>query len=93
MDAQNLITAEIELAHYKYTTGPEQIGFFDQLQKRLTQIPGIQSVALSDTVPPSGSMQVTIYSNIEIAGWPRAQQGTGGMVGIREVSPDYFSTL
>ncbi|MGH9734816.1 MAG: ADOP family duplicated permease [Candidatus Acidiferrales bacterium] len=93
MDAQNLITAEIELAHYKYTTGPEQIGFFDQLQKRLTQIPGIQSVALSDTIPPSGAEGQTIYAGIEVAGRARTPQGTGGMVGIREVSPDYFSTL
>lgn len=93
MDAQNLVTAEIELAHYKYTTGPEQIGFFDQLQKRLKQIPGIQSVALSDTIPPAGAEGDTIYADIEVAGRPRTPQGTGGMVGIREVSPDYFATL
>ena len=38
-------------------------------------------------------MQAASYSNIEIDGRPRTPQGTGGIVGIRQVSLEYFSTL
>ena len=93
MDAQNIVTAEITLGQYRYRQEPQQRAFFEQLQTRLKEIPGISSVALSDSVPPAGGMSVAIYSNIEIAGRPRTPQGTGGMVGFRQVSPEYFSTL
>jgi putative ABC transport system permease protein len=93
MDAQNLVTAEIILGPYKYPHEVQQRAFFEQLQTRLKQIPGINSLALSNSVPPSGEMPATAYSNIEIAGRPRTPQGTGGMVAFREVTPDYFSTL
>jgi len=93
MDAQNIVTAEITLGQYRYRQESQQREFFEQLQTRLKEIPGISSVALSDSVPPAGGMGNTIYSNIEIDGRPRSPQGTGGMVGIRQVSPAYFSTL
>ncbi len=93
MDAQNIVTAEITLGEYRYPQDAQQRAFFEQLQTRLRKIPGISSVALSDSIPPAGVMGVTIYSNIEIAGRPRTPQGTGGMVGIRQVTPTYFSTL
>jgi predicted permease len=81
------------LDHYKYPEEMQQNAFFEQLQTRLEKIPGINSLALSDTLPPSGSMEAVSYSNIEIAGRPRAPQGTGGMVGYRQVTPGYLSTL
>ena len=93
MDADNVVTAEITLAPYRYAQDAQRLAFFEELQKRLKQIPGIRSLALGDTIPPSGGMQATVYSTIEIAGRPRAPQGTGGMIGFREVSPGYFSTL
>jgi len=91
MDAQNLVTAEIRLGPYKYPQEVQQRAFFEQLQTRLKQIPGINSLALSDSVPPSYGM-MTIDSNIEIPGRSRTPQGTG-VVAFREVTPDYFSTL
>jgi hypothetical protein len=93
VDAQDVVTAEITLPPYRYPQDSQRIAFFDQLQTQLKKIPGVSSVALSDSLPPSGSMPETIYSNIEIAGRPRTLQGTGGMVGFHQVTPAYFSTL
>jgi putative ABC transport system permease protein len=92
MDEQNLVTAEIVLGPYKYPQEVLQRAFFEQLQTRLKQIPGINSLALADSVPPSDEIELA-YSNIEIAGRPRTPQGTGETVGFREVTPGYFSTL
>jgi putative ABC transport system permease protein len=93
MDAQNLVTADIALARYRYPEAARQKAFFDELETRIKQLPGITWLALTDSLPPSGGMEATIYSNIEVAGRPRTPQGTGGMVGWRAVTPGYFSAL
>jgi predicted permease len=53
----------------------------------------VETVTLSDTLPPSGGMQATFYASIEVPGRPRVEQGTGGMVGWRMVTPNYFPAL
>jgi putative ABC transport system permease protein len=63
------------------------------LDARLSRIPGVGVVALSDTLPPSGGMQATFYASIEVPGRPRPAEGTGGMVGWRMVTPNYFPAL
>jgi putative ABC transport system permease protein len=93
MDAHSVVTAQIALAQYRYPDSQRQVAFFDELGARLSQMPGVTSMGISDTLPPSGGSQATIYSQIEIAGRPRAAEGTGGMVGWRSVTAGYFSAL
>jgi len=56
-------------------------------------IPGVEFVALSNSLPPSGSMQATFFATIDVPGRPRPAEGTGGMVGFRMVTPNYFRAL
>jgi putative ABC transport system permease protein len=93
MDVQNVVTAEITLAQYRYPQKPQQEAFFEQLQTRLKRIPGLTSLALSDSLPPLDRGNATIYSNIEVAGHLRGAHGTGGMVGYGWVTPEYFTAL
>jgi putative ABC transport system permease protein len=93
LDAQNVVTGQITLAQYRYPQRAQQHAFFDQLLSRLQQVPGVSTVAISDSLPPFGGEEATIYSNIEIPGRPRPARGTGGMVGWRAVTPGYFSAL
>jgi putative ABC transport system permease protein len=93
LEAQNVLTETISLGAYRYPIPPQQIEFFDELLARLHRLPGATAIALSDTIPPSGAMRSTIYSAIEVTGRPRPSEGTGGMVGWRAVTPDYFSAL
>jgi putative ABC transport system permease protein len=93
MDAQNIVTAEITLAPYRYSNEARQWTFFEQLQSQLKGIPGINSLAIADSLPPAGRMEAISYSDIGVSGRPRTPQGTGGMVGFREVTPGYFSAL
>ena len=93
MEAENVVIGKIDLAEYRYPDVQKQVAFFNELEARLQQIPGVTSLALSDTLPPSGGMQATIYSRIEIPGRERLAEGTGGMVGWRSVTPKYFSVL
>jgi predicted permease len=93
MDAQRAVTAQIALAEYRYPDSRRQMAFFDELETRLRQMPGITALGISDTLPPYGGSQARIYSRMEVPGRPRAAEGTGGMVGFRVVTPGYFSAL
>jgi putative ABC transport system permease protein len=93
MHTDSIITAEINLAEYRYPQPAQQFAFFRDLQSRLARLPGVSSLALSDTLPPSGGMQATFLSAIEIAGRTGFTAGTGGMIGYRYVTPSYFSVL
>jgi putative ABC transport system permease protein len=93
LETQNVLTETISLGAYRYPAAPQQIEFFDELLARLHRLPGVASIALSDSLPPSGAMRSTIYSALEVTGRPRPTEGTGGMVGWRAVTPDYFAAL
>jgi putative ABC transport system permease protein len=93
MDAKSVITAGIDLADYRYPDSPKQLAFFNQLETRLKQMPGVTSLALSDTLPPSGGMEATFLSSLEIPGHAKFTAGTGGMIGYRHVTPAYFPAL
>jgi len=93
MDTKSVITAGIDLAEYRYPDSEKQLAFFDQLETRLKQMPGVTALALSDTLPPSGGMQATFLSSLEIPGHTKFSAGTGGMIGYRYVTPGYFPAL
>jgi putative ABC transport system permease protein len=93
MDASGVITATIALNPRLYSDMSRREIFFAEIEQRLRQLPGVSAFAMSDTLPPSGPEEASIYANIEVPGRPHTPQGTGGMVGYRTVTPGYFSTL
>jgi len=93
MDTKSVITAGIDLVEYRYPDSAKQFAFFNQLEVRLKQMPGVTAMALSDTLPPSGGSQATFLSSIEIPGHAKFSAGTGGMIGYRYTTPGYFPAL
>lgn len=93
LEARHVVTAQISLAAHRYPDTSKQLAFFRDVETRLERIPGVTYLALSDTLPPSGGMQATFYASIEVPGRVRPAQGTGGMVGWRMVTPNYFPAL
>jgi putative ABC transport system permease protein len=90
---REVITAQIPLPEHRYRDTARQLAFLQDVEGRLNRVPGVALLALSDTLPPSGSSQATFFASLEISGRPRAAQGTGGMVGWRMVTPNYFPAL
>src|ERR1700731_1141681 len=80
MDTTSILTAQINLADYRYPQQPQQLEFFRDVASRLTRLPGVSAMALSDSLPPSGGMQATFLSSIEVPGQPHFSEGTGGMI-------------
>jgi putative ABC transport system permease protein len=93
METENVLTEQISLGNQNYKQAAQQFAFFTDLEALLRRFPGITSVALSDSIPPAGQMRSTILAAVEIAGRPALAEGTGGPVGWRAVTPDYFSAL
>src|SRR5579885_562323 len=88
----HLIAISSHLSRARYGTPARRAAFEDQMQAKLKALPGIQNVALSDSMPPAGSMLGRPLSTIRIAGRPPLT-GATGMVALRYITPEYFRTL
>jgi len=88
---EHVITASFTMPRRRYQHAEVRAGFFDEIEERLKRIPGGGFFALSDSIPPRGSMGRP-YSNLRIAGH-RPVASDGGMVEFRWVSPEYFPAL
>jgi putative ABC transport system permease protein len=93
MQTENVLIEDVSLAQYRYATPEKQLAFFGELESRVNRLPGMMAVALSDSLPPFGRMRSTILAAIEVAGRPLFNEGTGGSVGWRAVTPSYFAAL
>jgi putative ABC transport system permease protein len=93
LQGQNVITATLSLGQASYPTSQRQMAFFKSLERNLRWGPGVNAVAISDSVPPGGPHGEQIYASLRIDGQPRFAGGTGGNVTWRRVTPDYFRAL
>jgi MacB-like periplasmic core domain len=93
MQTESILLEDVSLAQYRYPTLEKQLAFFAELEPRMHSLPGIKEVALSESLPPFGRMRSTIFAGIEVAGRPLFNEGTGGTVGWRAVTPNYFAAL
>jgi len=95
MNTENIVTAEISLGQSKYPGPPQRLAFYEELERKLKDLPGVSGVALSDSLPPSATARTVPFVAVEAEGRAplAAEQGIGGVVGWRSVTPDYFSVL
>lgn len=92
LEPNHAVTVSFELNHHRYDTAGKLTSFYNQLQAKLTEIPGVNGFALSDSLPPGGWIHSRPFSNMAIVGQePLASEG--GMVLFRYVTPDYFKVL
>jgi putative ABC transport system permease protein len=93
MQTANVLTVNLVLGQQRYSKPGQQQAFFEQLEARIQGLPGVETLAISDSLPPAGMARTTIYSLIDVEGRPPAPEGTGGMVVWRAVTPGYFAAL
>jgi len=87
-----VFTAQIALPEFRYDTSQKRMQFHLDAEAAIRRLPGIRAVAVSDTVPPGGSMGMR-WSDLVVDGKPYPDQGTGGSLATRKVTPDYFPAL
>jgi len=92
MDTSHIVTAEVTLGR-AYGQSQAWAEFFDRLDTRLCNLPGVTGVAMSDSAPLGGPHRAHQFFDIRVEGRPPFPKGTGGLVGWRIVTPGYFETL
>jgi predicted permease len=95
MNTRNIVTSQITLGQQRYSGAVERLRFFEELERKLKQLPGFGSVALSDSLPPNTPARTMPYMALQGEGESPLgpEQGIGGVVGWRSVTPEYFSVL
>src|SRR6185312_4178442 len=93
LNTDHVVTATITLETHQYPTAKEQFAFYQSLEAKLRGLPGVESLALSDSLPPSGLMRSRPYSGLQLEGREPYREGTGGMIDWRAVTPEYFDVL
>lgn len=95
MNTQNVATAEITLGQQRYSSAASRLAFSEQLEKKLNELPGITAASLSDSLPPTEPARTMPFIALHAEGRPEPspEEGIGGIVGWRSVTPEYFSAL
>lgn len=95
LNTQNVVTAEITLGQQRYSSAASRLAFSEQLEKKLKELPGATAVALSDSLPPTVPARTMPFIALHAEGRPEVgpEEGIGGIVGWRSVTPEYFSAL
>ena len=88
-----MVTATVDFSRRTYPNAIARMQFVNRIEERFKQIPAVEAVAVSDSVPPGGLQHDRILGVIAIEGRPRPEGGTGGKVVWRWVTPAYFSTV
>jgi predicted permease len=93
LQTQGVLSARIALPGFRYDTGQKKMEFYLRLEAALKRFPGIHAVGFSDSVPPGGWQNNERFADLAPEGKPFPEQGTGGSVVSRGVTPDYFRAL
>lgn len=93
MNTSHVISADVTLGKRSFVRPGEAAQFFDRLESRLSALPGVAGVAVSDSLPPMGAEHSRPFFVMHPEGHPPFEKGTGGMVAWRAVTPGYFKML
>lgn len=85
-----LLTGQLGLQGQRYQAPGQRTLFFQQLEERLRSIPGVQRVALSNSMP---IWSFNSSGGVFIEGQPEPEQGKLPEVFFDQVSHGYFETL
>jgi predicted permease len=95
INIDNVVTAEFTLGQQKYSQAAQRLAFFEDVERKIEELPGVSAAALSDSLPPAEPVRTMPYIALHAQGEPELtpDQGIGGVIGWRAVTPAYFSVL
>jgi putative ABC transport system permease protein len=88
--ADHVLTGRVALPDSKYPEGEARTRFFQEVQRRLSALPGVQSVGTISFLPLSGGGAGTGFS---IVGQPAPAPGQGPVTDVRVVDNGFFSAM
>jgi putative ABC transport system permease protein len=85
-----ILTMQISPSAAKYRDDKARIAFYERLLEGVRHLPGVETAAVSDSLPPDREGDADTYV---IAGRPLAPGELNPILSAPTVSPDYFRTL
>ena len=88
--SENLLTMRVSLPATKYADAQQRAAFYTELNRRLENVPGVKSSAVTTNLPlyPQSSSD-----GIVIEGRPKPPPNQEPVINIRVISPGYFETM
>ena len=88
-DPQHVITMNLSLPSVKYSKPEQQVALFDDVLRRVSALPGVQSAAVSAALPMTPKRLTPILPD----GMPEKPLAERPFIIIEAISPGWFSTL
>ena len=88
-DPRNVLTMNIALPTSKYTKPAQQVEFFDEVLRRITQLPSVRDAAISATLPLTSKRITPMLPE----GQPNVPLGERPFIDIEAISPGWFRTM
>jgi len=88
-EAENLLMMQVSLPRSVPTQ--KVVSIYQQLPAQIEALPGVQSAALTSSVPLSGYLN--FRKSFTVAGQPAPAPNDQPVVGLRFISPNYFRTM
>src|SRR6202043_3209865 len=86
---RNVLTMNLSLPTVKYAKPEQQIAFFDEVLRRVSALPGVESAATSAALPLSW-MRIT---PLLVEGQPDVPLSKRPFIDIEAISPQWFQTM
>ncbi len=88
-DASNVLTMNVSLPTVKYAQPQQQVNFYDEVLRRVAEIPGVRSAAISAALPLSWKR----FTPMLAEGRPNVPLAQRPFLDIEAVSPQWFQTM
>jgi len=88
-EPHNVLTMNISLPTVKYAKPEQQIGFFDEMLRRVSTLPGVRSAAISAALPLSWVR----FTPVLPEGQPTVPLPQRPFIDIEAISPQWFQTM
>ncbi|HKR12940.1 MAG TPA: ABC transporter permease [Pyrinomonadaceae bacterium] len=89
-EANNVLTMRVDLARTKYDTGEKSATFFQDLETRVSALPGVETVGLITELPLSGQPNDAPFT---VEGRPQTNPKQEFGADFRRVNQHYFQAL
>jgi putative ABC transport system permease protein len=89
-DANDVLTMRVDLARAKYDKSEKTGRFYQDLEQRLSGLPGVETVGMITELPMSGQMNDTPFT---VEGRPAVAPGQEFNADFRRVNQNYFQAL
>jgi putative ABC transport system permease protein len=86
----HILTMKVELSEVKYPDKEHRAAFFDELRRRVQNLPGVETVAIGNNLPFTYNGDSVL---IAVEGIPDPQPNQWPDVVVRVISPKYFQTM